>query len=116
MIYYQRPLPSPELSVQRGNLNTRLSKLDSPTSHFSALILAIAGMTRLGQAHRITAPLPSPVLMHAVGQGAERRDRQQQQRPGTGRRSGAARPSGGCCGCWKAGVVCPWAWRRRWWN
>lgn len=70
MIYYQRPLPSPELSVQRGNLNTRLSKLDSPTSHFSALILAIAGMTRLGQAHRITAPLSSPVLMHAVGQGA----------------------------------------------
>ena len=27
-------------------------------------------MTRLGQAHRITAPLSSPVLMHAVGQGA----------------------------------------------
>lgn len=51
-------------------MNTRLSKLDSPTSHFSALILATAGLTRLGQAHRITCPLSSPTLLHAVGQGA----------------------------------------------
>lgn len=52
------------------NRNTRLSKLDSPTSPFAALILAIAGLSRIGMQHRITAPLSGPVLMHAVGQGA----------------------------------------------
>ena len=50
--------------------NTRLTKLDKPDSPFAALILAISGLTRLGAANRITAPLSSPQLFHAVGQGA----------------------------------------------
>lgn len=56
--------------MQRGNLNTRFNKLDNPQSPFSALILAMSGLERLGMAHRATSPLSSPTLMHAVGQGA----------------------------------------------
>lgn len=55
---------------QRGNLQTRLRKLDDPTTTYTALILASAGLIRLGQRDRITAPVTSPVLFHAVGQGA----------------------------------------------
>jgi hydroxymethylbilane synthase len=50
--------------------NTRLAKLDSPTSIFSALILATSGLTRISLGHRITSPLGPPHLLHAVGQGA----------------------------------------------
>ncbi|KAJ2838143.1 porphobilinogen deaminase [Coemansia sp. 'formosensis'] len=52
----------------RGNLNTRLAKLDAEDSPFDALILAVAGMTRLGMHHRITQPIDN--VLHAVGQGA----------------------------------------------
>ena len=37
----------------RGNLNTRLKKLDDPSGPYSALILATAGITRLGWNDRI---------------------------------------------------------------
>lgn len=50
--------------------NTRLAKLDAPESNFAALILAISGLTRLGSAHRVTSPISTPQLYHAVGQGA----------------------------------------------
>jgi hydroxymethylbilane synthase len=50
--------------------NTRLSKLDSPKSPYTAIILAHSGLSRLGSAHRITSILSSPTLYHAVGQGA----------------------------------------------
>lgn len=50
--------------------NTRLAKLDAPEGQFAALILAKAGMVRLGMGHRITADITSPILYHAVGQGA----------------------------------------------
>lgn len=50
--------------------NTRLAKLDAPTSPFAALILAISGLSRINSGHRITSPLSSPDLFHAVGQGA----------------------------------------------
>ena len=56
--------------MQRGNLQTRLRKLDDPTTTYTALILASAGLIRLGQRDRITASVTSPVLFHAVGQGA----------------------------------------------
>lgn len=55
---------------QRGNLQTRLKKLDAPEIKYSALILASAGLIRLGLADRITATVTSPILYHAVGQGA----------------------------------------------
>ncbi|KAJ2023374.1 hypothetical protein GGI06_001444 [Coemansia sp. S85] len=52
----------------RGNLNTRLAKLDAEDSPFDALVLAVAGMSRLGLGHRITQRIDP--LLHAVGQGA----------------------------------------------
>jgi hydroxymethylbilane synthase len=52
----------------RGNLNTRLAKLDA--GEYDALILAVAGLERLGMADRIHQVLPAEVSLHAVGQGA----------------------------------------------
>ncbi|CAG8566834.1 9753_t:CDS:2 [Acaulospora morrowiae] len=54
----------------RGNLNTRLAKLDDPNGPYSALILAVAGLIRLNLNNRISQILPSSVILHAVGQGA----------------------------------------------
>lgn len=52
----------------RGNLNTRLSKLDA--GEYDAIILAVAGLRRLGMSDRIHQVLPDEVSLHAVGQGA----------------------------------------------
>ncbi|QLE58949.1 hydroxymethylbilane synthase [Nostoc sp. TCL26-01] len=52
----------------RGNLNTRLAKLDA--GEYDALILAAAGLQRLGMGDRIHQVLPKEVSLHAVGQGA----------------------------------------------
>lgn len=52
----------------RGNLNTRLAKLDA--GEYDALILAVAGLQRLGMGDRIHQAIPSEVSLHAVGQGA----------------------------------------------
>lgn len=62
----------PDLIFQniRGNLDTRLAKLDNPDGQYSAIILAVAGLVRLGLNHRISQILPSNIMLHAVGQGA----------------------------------------------
>ena len=52
----------------RGNLNTRIKKLDE--SNWDGIILAKAGVTRLGWARRITEILPFEIMLPAVGQGA----------------------------------------------
>ncbi len=52
----------------RGNLDTRLRKLDE--GQFSAIILAAAGVKRLGWADRITAILEPVLSLPAIGQGA----------------------------------------------
>jgi hydroxymethylbilane synthase len=52
----------------RGNLDTRLRKLDE--GQYDAIILAAAGLTRLGLASRIRAVLPAEVSLPAAGQGA----------------------------------------------
>lgn len=52
----------------RGNLITRLAKLDS--GEFDAIILAVAGLQRLGMGDRIGQVLTPEVSLHAVGQGA----------------------------------------------
>jgi len=52
----------------RGNLNTRLQKLDA--GEYDAIILAFAGLQRLGMGDRIHQVLPAEVSLHAVGQGA----------------------------------------------
>ncbi|WP_353931915.1 hydroxymethylbilane synthase [Okeanomitos corallinicola TIOX110] len=52
----------------RGNLNTRMAKLDA--GEYDALILAVAGLERLGMGDRIHQILSAEVSLHAVGQGA----------------------------------------------
>jgi hydroxymethylbilane synthase len=52
----------------RGNLNTRLGKLDA--GEYDGIILAVAGLQRLGMGDRIHQVLPPDVSLHAVGQGA----------------------------------------------
>jgi hydroxymethylbilane synthase len=52
----------------RGNLNTRLAKLYS--GEYDALILAVAGLQRLGMNERIHQVLPPDICLYAVGQGA----------------------------------------------
>lgn len=52
----------------RGNVNTRLAKLDN--GEFAAIILAAAGLLRLGFAERIAGYLPVEQSLPANGQGA----------------------------------------------
>lgn len=54
----------------RGNLNTRLAKLDAEQSNFSGIILANAGLKRMGWDNRINEIIEPKALMYAVGQGA----------------------------------------------
>ena len=60
--------PDLQLSEVRGNVDTRLRKLDS--GEYDALILASAGLTRLGWSNRIHSELAPPEMYPAVGQGA----------------------------------------------
>ncbi|XP_061725020.1 porphobilinogen deaminase [Cydia pomonella] len=61
----------PQLCVRdvRGNLNTRLRKLDE-NGEYSALLLAAAGLQRMGWSDRISKILPCAEIKYAVGQGA----------------------------------------------
>ncbi len=52
----------------RGNVITRLEKLDS--GNYDCLILAAAGLSRLGFGDRIHQLIPGDISLHAVGQGA----------------------------------------------
>ena len=60
----------PDLNIRdlRGNVDTRLRKLDEGL--YDAIILAAAGLERLGHADRIKSLIPSGVCLPAVGQGA----------------------------------------------
>jgi hydroxymethylbilane synthase len=60
----------PDLVVEsvRGNLDTRLRKLDE--GRYDAILLAAAGLKRLGWSDRIAEVLPPGVMCPAVGQGA----------------------------------------------
>jgi len=60
--------PDLHISTLRGNLDTRLKKLDSGV--FEAIVLAAAGVHRLGWEKRITEYLPINVCLPAIGQGA----------------------------------------------
>ena len=61
--------PGFEFETVRGNLNTRLRKLDDDNK-YDALVLATAGLERLGWTHRISHQLDKSQCMYAVGQGA----------------------------------------------
>lgn len=60
--------PDLQLLEIRGNLSTRLKRLDE--GEYDAIILATAGLQRLGWEDRISASLKPPVMYPAVGQGA----------------------------------------------
>ncbi len=60
--------PDLRLTNLRGNVDTRIRKLDE--GEFDAIILAAAGVKRLGRADRITAVLPAETSLPAIGQGA----------------------------------------------
>ena len=59
--------PDLEILDLRGNVNTRLAKLDS--GDYDAIILACAGLRRLGLAERITRALPPEEMLPAIAQG-----------------------------------------------
>lgn len=60
--------PDLEIVELRGNVDTRLKKLG--TNQLDGIILAVAGLQRLGLANHITQILPLAVCLPAVGQGA----------------------------------------------
>ncbi len=62
----------PDLTVVplRGNLDTRLKKLETGVDDLDAVVLAAAGVRRLGLEDRITERLDHSVMLPAVGQGA----------------------------------------------
>ena len=60
--------PDLRLQTLRGNVDTRLRKLDE--GQYDAIVLAAAGLNRLGLAERITELLAPDVMLPAVGQGA----------------------------------------------
>ncbi|MEN3616074.1 hydroxymethylbilane synthase [Plantactinospora sp. ZYX-F-223] len=59
--------PHLRVTAVRGNTNTRLRKLDD--GECDAMILAVAGLHRIGQAARITSVLPVEDMLPAVGAG-----------------------------------------------
>jgi hydroxymethylbilane synthase len=70
----KRKYPHLQFKDVRGNIGTRLNKLDDDANGYSCLILAAAGLLRMDWGGRITQYLDSSTpgggLLHAVGQGA----------------------------------------------
>lgn len=60
--------PDLEIVPLRGNLDTRIRKLHSLDMH--AIIVAAAGLKRMGLAGQITQVLPADLMLPAIGQGA----------------------------------------------
>lgn len=65
LLYHRRDLQVLDI---RGNLDTRLKKLDD--GDYDAIVLAEAGLKRLGWADRIAQVIPQSIMLPAVGQGA----------------------------------------------
>ena len=63
----RRAWPRAQFRLVRGNVGTRLRKLDA--GDCDLLVLAVAGLERLGLAHRISMPLDPDVCLPAPGQG-----------------------------------------------
>ncbi len=60
--------PDIKITQLRGNVDTRLRKLDE--GEFDAIILATAGVKRLGYEDKITEKIPTDISLPAIGQGA----------------------------------------------
>jgi hydroxymethylbilane synthase len=63
----KRLVPGARFLPLRGNVDTRLRKLDE--GQFGAIVLACAGLTRLGYGYRISAAIPESEAIPAPGQG-----------------------------------------------
>ena len=61
--------PDLRLELLRGNVDTRLRKALDPAGVYDAVILAVAGLERLGHTDAITETLPPDVMMPAPAQG-----------------------------------------------
>lgn len=68
----KRLYPHLRFANLRGNVETRLAKVDNPESEYTCMIMSAAGLQRIGLAHRINQFLGSRDggILHAVGQGA----------------------------------------------
>lgn len=62
--------PDLEIKDIRGNVDTRLRKLDDPALGYQAILLAQAGLARLNYALDYAYPVPYEVMLPAPGQGA----------------------------------------------
>ena len=68
VLQIQSAFPQLEFADIRGNVETRLRKLDD--GEFDAIILAVAGLERLGLGDRIREPVSARISVPAAGQGA----------------------------------------------
>ncbi|KAJ4221626.1 hypothetical protein NW759_006872 [Fusarium solani] len=68
----RRLYPHLRFANLRGNVETRLAKVDDPESEYTCMIMSACGLQRVGLGHRITQYLGSKDggIYHAVGQGA----------------------------------------------
>ncbi|KAH0492251.1 hypothetical protein TgHK011_007212 [Trichoderma gracile] len=68
----RRLYPHLRFANLRGNVETRLAKVDDPKSEYTCMIMSAAGLERVGLKHRINQYLGSRDggILHAVGQGA----------------------------------------------
>ena len=64
----KRLYPNLDIRMLRGNIDTRLAKLDN--NEYDAIILASAGLKRLGLGHRIMQSIPTNIMLPAAGQGS----------------------------------------------
>ena len=65
--FIQQVKPDCRIKLSRGNVNTRLKKLDD--GEYDAIILAAAGLKRLNLEERITEYLSPDIMLPAIGQG-----------------------------------------------
>ncbi len=64
----EKHFPALKFSELRGNVDTRLRKLDD--AHYDAIILAVAGLDRLGLSFRVAEAIDPEISLPAAGQGA----------------------------------------------
>ncbi|KAH0530810.1 hypothetical protein TsFJ059_005393 [Trichoderma semiorbis] len=68
----RRLYPHLQFANMRGNVETRIAKVDNPEGEYTCMIMSAAGLERVGLKHRISQYLGSKDggIFHAVGQGA----------------------------------------------
>jgi hydroxymethylbilane synthase len=69
-VQLRRLRPDIRVETVRGNVDTRLRKLHDPSGPFHGIVLAAAGLARLGLSAQVTHPFEEEELLPAPGQGA----------------------------------------------